>query len=296
MLKSLILFFILHFSLIIQSQENMTLLEQQKSIIKNLSGHIELENGKTLKARSTKEERELSREYLSQKISSIGLKPQYHEYKMPNVNPLVDLLLDPFKGANVFTILPATIESDAYIVIGAHFDSKRNCPGAIDNGSGIVISFGAVSRLAELKNRKVNVILVYFDQEEEDLVGSQAFAKKLKKEKLNVLSVHTIDTMGWDNDGDNAVEIEMPTQYLKSIYEKAGEKLGIPIYTTKVDATDHHSFRKLGFNATGLTDELVNGDFAPYKDTEKDTYETVNFDFIKSSTQLLYEVIKTEIE
>ncbi|MDO1502310.1 M28 family peptidase [Winogradskyella maritima] len=274
----------------------MTLLEQQKLIIKNLSGDIELANGKTLKARSTKEERKLSREYLSEIIISIGLKPEYHSYKMPNINPLVDLLFNPFKGANIYTILPATTESDEYIVIGAHFDSKRNCPGAIDNGSGIAITFGAVSRLADLQSRRVNIILVYFDQEEEELVGSQAFAKKLKKEKLNILSVHTIDTMGWDSDGDNAIELELPTEYLKSIYVEAGKKLDIPIYTTKVNSTDHHSFRELGFNATGLTDELVNGDFAPFKDTEKDTYQTVNFDFITSSTQLLYEVIKTEIE
>jgi hypothetical protein len=97
----------------------MTLLEQQKFIIKNLSGDIELENGKTLKARSTKEERKLSREYLSELIISVGLKPEYHEYKMPNINPLVDLLFDPFKGTNVYTILPATTES-LFTILGVY--------------------------------------------------------------------------------------------------------------------------------------------------------------------------------
>ena len=283
-------------SLSLSAQDLTTLLNQQRKIISQLSGHTALDNGKLLAARSTKIEREDARQQIAKELATLGLKPKFHNYRMPNVNPLVDLLVNPFKGANVYTILPATIKSDDYIVIGAHYDSKRNCPGAIDNASGVAISYGAISKLNQLKERKVNIILVYFDQEEEELVGSQAFAKKLKKENLNVLSVHTLDTMGWDRDGDFAVELELPTEYLKQIYSKSAEKLGIPLHITKVNSTDHHSFRALGFNAVGLTDEFVNGDYAPYKDTEKDTYNTVNFNFIASCTNLLYNVLKTEIQ
>jgi Zn-dependent M28 family amino/carboxypeptidase len=272
------------------------LLNEQKKIIGQLSGHTALEKGNFINSRSTKEERQLTREYLSELIKSIGLTPEYQEYNMPNVNPIVDLLFKPFKGANVYTILTSTKQSDEYIVIGAHFDTERNCPGAIDNASGIAISFGVIKKLMELEERNINVILVYFDQEEEDLIGSQAFAKKLKKEKLKILSVHTLDTMGWDRDGDKAVELELPTEFLKNTYTKIGKKLGIPIYSTKVNSTDHHSFRELDFNATGLTDELLNGDYAPYKDTKKDTYETVNFDYVTSCTKLVYEVVKELIK
>ncbi len=296
MLKSLILIF---FTLLLQStyaQKTLKLEDEQKKIIAELSGHISLKNGKTISSRSTKEERHFTREYLSGIISSIGLKPEYQEYKYPNVNPIVDLLFEPFKGANVYTILPSTSPSDEYIIIGAHFDTERNCPGAIDNATGIAIGFGAIKQLAVLDRRNINVILVYFDQEEEDLIGSQAFAQKIKKEKLKIHSVHSIDTMGWDRDNDKAVELELPTDDLKNRYTTAGKKLGIPIYTTKVNSTDHHSFRELGFNSTGLTDELVHGDYAPYKDTPKDTYETVNFEYVTSSTKLIYEVVKELIQ
>ena len=295
MYKSL---FIILFTLIFQSDRissDSKLLIEQKQIIAKLSGYSKLESGKTISSRSTKKERQLTREYLSELISSIGLKSELQEYKLPNVNPLVDLLFEPFKGANVYTVLPSTVPSDAYIIIGAHFDTERNCPGAIDNATGVAISFGVIKKLFELKQRNVNVILVYFDQEEEDLIGSQAFAKKMKEDELNILSVHTLDTMGWDRDEDKAVELELPSEFLEQAYTDVGKKLGIPIYTTKVNSTDHHSFRELGFKATGLTDELLNGDYAPYKDTPQDTYDTVNFEYVQSCTELVYEVIKEMI-
>lgn len=271
-------------------------IEEQKKIIAVLSGYQPTDEGIYIKSRSKKQERTITRNYLSQLIKSIGLKPELQTYRMPNINPLVDLLFDPFKGANVYTILPSTSPSDVYVVLGAHFDTERYCPGAIDNGSGIVIGFSVLKKLKALKERNINVVLVYFDQEEEELVGSQAFAKKLKKEGFNVLSVHTFDTIGWDGDGDYAVELELPTDALKTLYTKKGKELNIPVYTNRVNSTDHQSFRELGFNATGLTDELANGDFAPYKDTPKDTYETVNYAYVASCTELVYQVVKDIVQ
>lgn len=284
-----LIFFILAFPSL-EAQE--TIIDKQKKIISELSGFSQLEDGTTIPSRSSKEERQQTRKYLTQLITSIGLVPQQQEYRMPNVNPIVDLLFDPYTGANVYTILPATKESDEYIVIGAHFDTERNCPGAIDNATGIAINFGVIKKLMTLKERNVNIILVYFDQEEEDLVGSQAFASMLKKEAFNILSVHTLDTMGWDRDGDYAVEIDMPTPYLKQAFTVASERLGIPIHQIRASSTDYLSFRDLGFQATGLTDELFHGDYAPYKDTAKDTYDTVNFEYVASCTEFVYEVLK----
>jgi hypothetical protein len=293
--KLLLLFLFAIFQTYVCAQESALLIEQ-KQIIAELSGHIKLKDGSVIASRSSKQEREQARVYLLDLFKSLGLKPERQTYTLPNVNPLVDLLINPFKGANVYKVLPATQASDMYVIVGAHFDSERNCPGAIDNATGTAISFGVIKRLANLKNRKVNAILVYFDQEEEELIGSQAFARKLQKEAYKVLSVHTLDTMGWDRDDDHAIELELPTEDLMQLYQTKGAQLGIPIHITKVNSTDHHSFRELGFNATGLTDEYVNGDYTPYKDTAKDTYETVNFEYVASTTELLYQVLKHIIQ
>jgi len=296
MFKTLITIALISVFQSISFTDDPELMKEQRKIIAELSGYRPFDNGKRLNSRSTKEERFEARQYISHLITSIDLEPMLQTYKQPNVNPLVDLLFDPFIGANVYTILNATQASDTYIVLGAHFDTQRNCPGAIDNATGVAIGFSVIKKLAQLKQRKSNVILVFFDQEEEGLVGSQAFAKKLKQEKLNINSVHTFDTMGWDRDGDRAVELELPTAYLKTLYTSKGNALNMPVYTTKVNSTDHHSFRELGFNAAGLTDELKHGDYAPYKDTSKDTFDTVNFEYVASVTALVFEVTKELVQ
>lgn len=108
--------------------------------------------------------------------------------------------------------------------------------------------------------------------------------------------MHTFDTIGWDGDGDRAVELELPTPDLEQHYKSVAARLSIPVHVTRVNSTDHHSFRLLGYDAIGLTDEYANGDYAPYKDTPDDTYDTVNFEFLASCTQLVFETIKDIVE
>ncbi|WP_456437771.1 M28 family metallopeptidase [Psychroserpens sp.] len=278
--------------LICFSSFSQSLKTEQKAIISVLSGNESLSNGKTITNRSSSENRQLTREYLTNLIEGLGLEAQIQNYKMPNLNPLVDLLFNPFDGANVYSVLSSTIKSDEYIILGAHFDTERNCPGAIDNATGMAIIYNALKKLKAIKTRNRNIIIVFFDQEEEDLIGSQVFANYCQKENLNIHSVHTFDTMGWDRDNDKAVELELPSEALKNLYTKHANILKIPLYVTNVNSTDHHSFRVLGFNAIGLTDEYAHGDYAPFKDTEKDTYDTVNFDFVSSCTNLVFETIK----
>lgn len=267
------------------------LIEEQQKFIGQFSGAIEWE-GNRLSARSSSEERDLARDYLKDRIRSLGLEPKEDTYLMPNLNPLIDLLFSPFKGANIYTILPATTESDEYVVLGAHFDTEVGCPGAIDNGTGVALIYSVVKKLKSVQNRSKNIILVFFDQEEEELVGSQAFAKYLKSEELNIHSVHTFDMVGWDEDGDGEMELELPTPELEKAYYEVASRLEIPLYVTSINSTDHHSFRQVGFPAIGVNEAYGKRDSSPFKDTPEDTFETVNFNYLAKCTLFVSEVIK----
>ncbi|MEQ8906632.1 M28 family peptidase [Ekhidna sp.] len=289
MIRTLILIGLIHVHSSYGQSE--TLIAEQQKFIGEFSGAIEW-NGKSLNARSSAEEREVARVYLESQIKSIGLKPQRHSYRMPNLNPLIDLLFSPFKGANIYTILPATIESDEYVVLGAHFDTEVGCPGAIDNGTGVTLIYSVVKKMQSEQNRSKNIILVFFDQEEEELVGSKAFAKYLKSEELNIHSVHTFDMVGWDEDGDGEMELELPTPELEKAYYDVASRLEIPLYVTSINSTDHHSFRQVGFPAIGVNEAYGKRDSSPFKDTPEDTFETVNFDYLAKCTLFVSEVIK----
>lgn len=269
------------------------ILDAQVELVSVLTGHQSLgKTNNTIKSRATQKERLLTRLYMSEVITQLNLEPKVHNYRAANSNPFIDFLLNPLKGTNLYTVVPSTSNSQEYVLLGAHYDTARNCPGANDNAAAMALLYGVTKKLINEPVRHKNVMVVYFDQEEEVLVGSRAFAKFLKKNNFNIHSVHTFDQIGWDKDLDKAIEIELPSKALEEIYQTQAEKLNIPIHKTKVNSTDHQSFRELGYEAIGVTEEYVNGDTTPFKDTPNDTFETVNFDFLASTTTLVFGVVQ----
>ncbi|KYG74068.1 hypothetical protein AWW68_15535 [Roseivirga spongicola] len=188
----------------------------------------------------------------------------------------------------------ATSKTNQWIIIGAHFDSVKNSPGANDNATGVALVYAVAEYISTLEVRKYNLQIVFFDQEERRFKGSKAYAKQLLENKVNVVSVHTIDQLGWDEDGDRGIELEVPTDQIRDQYSKvAGEyNYTFPIQISDVTSTDHRSFRQLGFAATGITEEYKNGDTTPHYHRSTDTYETVNFAYLTTITEYVQKVFE----
>ena len=233
-----------------------------------------------LSERESDARRKIAANYLFKSLIEIGLSPKKHEYQTK------------LKGTNIYAIIPSTVKSNEFVVLGAHYDSVKGSPGANDNASGTALVYGVAIQLAKLKIRKRNFIIVFFDQEERGLVGSRAFAKKLKAENMNLHSAHTVDQMGWDEDGDGAIELELPTPELEALYREEARKLSIIVHKTRVPSTDHTAFREIGFNAIGVTEEYRNNDTTPHYHKSTDTYGTIDFGYLASTTQLVFNVMK----
>jgi len=165
---------------------------------------------------------------------------------------------------NVYAQLNATDGSANTYVIGAHYDSVSGCPGANDDATGVAMC-SALPLLGELRCRTAAVLFVLFDQEENGLMGSDEFATMLADNQTAIIAAHTIDQMGWDEDGDRTIELERPDEGLFELYEAAVSSSGfvIPLTETQTGGTDHVSFRNHGFKAIGLTEEYVSGDTTP---------------------------------
>jgi hypothetical protein len=254
--------------------------QDMMDVVGRLSGAVEISPGVKLRDRYTAQNKDTARTFLQGEFAKLGMTPQLQKYGA--------------SGANVYATLPSTNGSKETIVVGAHFDSVRGGPGANDNATGTAMVLAAAKDLAALKDRNVNVVFVLFDEEEKGLIGSDRFAKMLKDQKVPVTSVHTVDQMGWDADGDRAIELELPDGKLAELYETAAREAGlnVPLEVTRTDTSDHQSFRKYGFQAIGLTEEYVNGDTTPYYHTPRDTYATVNWDYLTSSTRLFDAVLE----
>lgn len=274
--------------------------EYQKQIVGHLSGEYSLANNITIGSRWSEAERRLAGRYLKELLLQLNIDPQEQNYRSPNLNTAIDLLFGPFRGTNVYGILPATRSSDEYIILGAHYDTgKRNAPGAIDNATGIALIYSVIKEVAEMESRDKNIVVVFFDQEEEELIGSQAFLKFIKDKQWNIHSVHCFDMVGWDEDKDKAMEMFSPSESLRSIYKETAFAHNIQIHEIVIDpigydinSTDFDAFVPGGYNVIGAGELFYHRDSTPYKDTPEDTFQTVDFSYLLSSSNLVADIIK----
>ena len=256
----------------------------QKDVIARLSGAKEIRAGVTLANRATIENRQEARTFLLAQLSSFGLEGKRHAYGEAG-------------GENIYALLASGHADAETIVLGAHYDSVLRAPGANDDGTGVAAVLAIARAMTKVESRTRDLLIVFFDEEERGLVGSKAFAQMLKDENRKVAGVHTIDQAGWDSNHNRAIELELPYDGAVALYERAAKALGmdIPLYTTTETGSDHQSFRRLGFPAIGVTEEYRHGDTTPYIHRPGDTYETVDFDYLGSTTKLLGEVIRSLI-
>ena len=82
--------------------------------------------------------------------------------------------------------------------------------GASDNATGVATVLAVTRDATTVKARTRDLLVVFFDEEERGLVGARQFAERLKTQGARVHSVHTIDQVGWDKNGNGAIELELP--------------------------------------------------------------------------------------
>lgn len=92
------------------------------------------------------------------------------------------------------------------VVIGAHYDSAHDSPGADDNGSSVVILLELAKRFKEKFNSNhIRLKIVFFANEEPPFfgwgnMGSEIYAKKLYKEHEPVIAMYAFDALGYYSD------------------------------------------------------------------------------------------------
>ena len=263
----------------VPNPNDTTITPYQSDIVARLAGQAEITPGVRLTNRATAGNRQTARTYLTKLFQDLALSPLEHNYGT---------------GTNIYATLPATTGGTQSVVFGAHFDSVMVSPGANDNATGVAAVYAVARYATTLPCRSKSLIFVLFDEEEAGLVGSKQFAAKLKNDATSVHSVHTIDQMGWDNNRNRAIELELPDTGLTELYQAAVSKLGVsvPLTTTKTSSTDHSSFRPT-FLAVGLTEEYATTprDTTPYYHMAGDTFDTVNFEYLLSTTVIMNQVV-----
>lgn len=209
-----------------------------------------------------------------------------------------------------------TEKSRPRFILGAHFDSVSGSPGADDNASGVAALLEAARLYADfikqnsssLSPSRPLIEFAAFNLEEYGMVGSRAYAWKLKSEKIPVAGMISLEMIGYASPEKGSQKMPL---FLKPFYPDVGNFIGLVANTSsktllgKVkkifqsveglpveslilpadgwvfpDArlSDHSPFWDEGFPALLVTDTSFFRN--PYYHSERDRIETLDLDFL----------------
>jgi Zn-dependent M28 family amino/carboxypeptidase len=205
---------------------------------------------------------------------------------------------------NVVLDLPGR-GGDGFVLVGAHYDGVAGSPGADDNGSALAVLLELARAFAESPPRR-SLRLVAFDLEEQNLIGSRAYAAELHGRREPLRLMIALEMLGYRDLRPGSQRYPPGLRYF---YPDRGDFIGLignlralrpmrrmaramrravpcqwlavpwrgrPLPDTR--RSDHAPFWDLGYPALMITDtaDLRN----PHYHAAGDSIETLDLDFL----------------
>jgi hypothetical protein len=208
------------------------------------------------------------------------------------------------------------------LVIGAHYDSCEDAPGANDNGSGTAAVLELAHLLADWQSEQTRLRLVLFVNEEPPYfrtadMGSWRYAKRLAERGERVWGMISLETLGAFSDAPGSQRYPPPfglifpstANFIAFVGLPGGrgflhEVIGsfrrhtafpsiggvAPDLVPGIGWSDHWAFRQFGFPAIMITDTAL---FRyPHYHLPSDTPDKVDYDKLARITNGLERVVR----
>lgn len=248
--------------------------------LKEISGDVETQIGNTSYRIETRYSGTGSnikaRQYIYDKFSSYGLTASYENYSA--------------SGTNVIGKKTGLRYPNQYYVVCCHFDDVPSypgstvAPGADDNGSGVAGVLESARILSEY-DLDYTVLFIAFDEEEIDILGSEAYAKNASNRGDSILGVINLDMIAYDSNNDGKFEVisdsgsdAFATDYVSAV--RSYTRLLIPIKSiVTTGESDQISFWKRQWKAFHIFED--DADRNPNMHTTDDKYGNCNVNYMK---------------
>ena len=258
--------------------------------------------------RFTASERRRTRNYIINELKKQGWESSLEQFS---------------RGINVFAEKPGTNPEAGAILLGAHYDTVLNSPGADDNATGVAVLL-EIARLFNSGETPRTLQLAFFDKEEAGLLGSRAFVNNTARLQ-NLRGVIVMDMVGYAcytkgcqktpsgfpispvSDKGDFLAVVGDTEHLPLIntfktIEKSSKlppvfTLPVPlkgVLTPDVLRSDHAPFWLQGIGALLVTDTANLR--SSFYHQPSDTPENIERDFFAGAAQLIVNVTKTLLE
>jgi len=120
---------------------------------------------------------------ITKRLDELGIKYRLEEFKR-----------GALRGTNIVAELKPS--GQKVLMLGAHYDRVEQGSGAVDNASGSTTVLELLAALSASPLKRHSVSAVFFDLEEEGLIGSANYTKALAKQDLPALFIN-FDVFGY---------------------------------------------------------------------------------------------------
>jgi Zn-dependent M28 family amino/carboxypeptidase len=151
--------------------------------------------------------------------------------------------------SNIEVALPGDGRPEEIVVIGAHLDTVRHCPGANDNGSGVAALLVLARRFAGARPPRTIRFVVFANEENPfsrtEGSGSVRYARRSAAGRERVAAMITVETIGYYRDRAGSQRYPFP---LTRLYPDRGDFLAFVgnLSSRRLVARAVASFRKHG--------------------------------------------------
>jgi Zn-dependent M28 family amino/carboxypeptidase len=235
-------------------------------------------------------------EYISSTFAASGYVPRRQTYEVSRL-PI----------SNIEAVLPGSTRPDEIIVVGAHYDTVNDCPGANDNATGVAATLELAKRFASAPRARTIKFVAFVNEEppffKTPQMGSLVYARAAKDRGERIVGMLSLETMGCYSELKGSQQYPAP---IRLLYPDIGNFIGfvanvqstrlllktrrafrrrtsfplqcaaLPDAIPGVGWSDHWSFWQAGYPALMVTDTAP---FRyPWYHTPQDTPDKIDFD------------------
>jgi Zn-dependent M28 family amino/carboxypeptidase len=151
-------------------------------------------------------------QYIKDTLARLGYEVKSQEYVV-QMRKVHNLIAEVHGGSR----------ADAIVIIGAHYDTVYDCPGADDNTSGVAALLELARMLKDSHPARTVRFVAFVNEEppwfQTDDMGSLVYAERAHKLKENIVAAVSIETIGMYSDAEGSQQY--PAGF-KSLYPSKG--------------------------------------------------------------------------
>jgi Zn-dependent M28 family amino/carboxypeptidase len=236
-------------------------------------------------------------EYIESQLRAYGYSPFRQTYDVSRL-PV----------SNIEGTLEGTSPDAGIIVLGAHYDTVGECPGANDNATGVAALLDIARRLAGTRPQRTVRFVAFVNEEppffQTAQMGSLVYANAARARGVRIAGMLSLETMGYYSSERGSQQY--PADEMRALYPDVGDFIGfvsneesrelleaaagafssrsrVPLQAAAMPAgmpgagwSDHWSFWQAGYAALMVTDTAPWR--YPHYHTPHDTPDKLDFD------------------